>query len=218
MCIELNRFIKLINENFKDISNEENESLVIAIFRDLDKQELWNDRSALYSYIKGSNSLNQHIDYIENNIKQGLFIEPFKTWTDIPDWYLPDLSHEGLSFTTPTKRNFYIPKFIIQTITQKFPTKTNLNDLSFFAWENHLLPPFIKGLEYPKNEYYNDFTKLDDKQKSLIAFFLCHRFEEKQIIFDKPDKTQKNFFYEYWLPYLKVLFSDINLFDSDNMD
>lgn len=44
MCIELNRFIKLINENFKDISNEENESLVIAIFRDLDKQELWNDR------------------------------------------------------------------------------------------------------------------------------------------------------------------------------
>ncbi len=124
----------------------------------------------------------------------------------------------GLSFTTPTKRNFYIPKFIIQTITQKFPTKTNLNDLSFFAWENHLLPPFIKGLEYPKNEYYNDFTKLDDKQKSLIAFFLCHRFEEKQIIFDKPDKTQKTFFYEYWLPYLKVLFSDINLFDSDNMD
>lgn len=201
-------FINLLFEKFANIPNEKNETLVMALFRDLDKEYLWDDKHLLIEYLSHHKILSTHFTYIKKNIKNNRFIEPFNDWFDIPNWYLSDLSYEGLVFTTPIKRNFYTPKFILQSITNTFYRSSTIGELSFFAWKNHFLPTFVNGLDYPKSEYFDDFTRLTDEQKSIIAFFLCHQVKEQKLLLNKPDKEQYPFFYQYWKDYLPILFSD----------
>lgn len=200
--MNIKKFEHIVFENFKDISNDENESLIVSLFRDLNEEYIWYDEEKLFKYLEGHITCKKHIDFIKSNISRSIFVEPFQHWSDIPDWYLMDFSWHGLVFTTSKKRNYYLPKFLIQSASGNFLVEDNIHNLSEFAWQNHLLPD-ISASKYPINQYYNDFDKLSEEQKSVVAFYLVHHNKDGELSYDPFDEHEYPHFWEYWHPHLK---------------
>ena len=153
----------------------------------------------------------EKLNFIEDNMIDGTFREPFRTWQEIPAWYIEQYSLSGLLEISKDRLYYYLPQFMTLFINENFETiKYCKYAASLGNWFDLLLPP-----ETPIKDFtYWPFDGLSAQQKKATALFLAYDLDMGRVDLDydintgftnalentnEDDNASYNF---YWLPAL----------------
>ena len=165
---------RLINDAFHDQKPINSETLLEADFKEwahcpLNENILRRLKNG-WKFIS-SEKFYEKLNFIEENMIDGTSHEPFRTWQEIPAWYIERYSLSGLLEIPLDRLYYYLPQFMTLFINENFETIKHCKyAASLDNWFDLLLPPetLIKDITYWP------FDGLSAKQKKATALFLAY--------------------------------------------